>query len=486
MRKWLPLAPSGMPGVWRDLSNMLPVRSGAYYTANRAASGSTAASAPASPGTLKRAWCALLESDTAIRYLGTTTKVWEWDGTTGLTDRSRAALYTNTTTDWSFAQYGNITIACNRIDETQFRDSTSVTAFADLANAPKARIAVTQAEQVLLFDLNDGAEKPNAFAVCAPGDYTDWTGAGATTATRIRHRPGKITAAVAFRDYVLAFKKSSVYKLTYTGGTYKWRVELIAIGRGAWGKHDVVHTGDEVVFSGPGGAWRFDGASFRPITDWFGQLASGTVGSLYCPLSANVIFHYGSNAQYYAYNMVSDRWGKSNEQTALLPMTGEPAALDTVVAPTTAFPDKLMQFDTDLTAVGALGGTTTNRWGGTVHATANLAYIFGGEEGIGNDVTTHFGRLVPDWSYSLPASAATTSPANTGLDLDVYVGESKDDTNIVFNTAKEITAQSSYGAQRRFEINRVAVYCNFRIRFHASGYSEIADYDLAMKPSGKV
>ena len=327
-RKWKPYANMFDKSAWLSVSNMLPHVSGAYVTPTLYTEKTGAG--PATPGTTLRAWCALLPSDTAIGYVGTSTKLYEYP----TTDRSKVGGYA--ATDWSFAHYGNITLAASRADALQARDATTANLFADVAGSPpKASIVITQAEQVLLFDLNDGAEKPDAFAACAPGDYTDWSGAGATTATRIRHRPGKVVAAVAFNDYVLAFKKNSVYKITYTGSTFKWRVELIAVNRGAWGKHNVVNCGDVVVFSGPGGAWVFDGASFRDIAgQWGDRIGSAALCAFYESSSRNAHF-YHSNGMY-VYNLVSEAWGytkiistagSESLAASYRCFSGEPAAL---------------------------------------------------------------------------------------------------------------------------------------------------------------
>jgi hypothetical protein len=172
MRKYMPFAPKGMPGVWQAATFWWPMRSGAYRTSyihtQKVGAG------PSSPGTTLRAWCALLPDDSAVGYIGTTTKLYQYDGTSTFTDRSVGGGYTNTATDWSFAQYGNNTYATNRVDNIQVRDSSGSSAFAALAGSPpKASILVTQADQLILFDLNDGSEKADAFATSAPGDPTD-------------------------------------------------------------------------------------------------------------------------------------------------------------------------------------------------------------------------------------------------------------------------------------------------------------------------
>lgn len=469
---------------------MIPTRSGSYYVNN---STSSVSPNPSTPGTVLRAWCGLLADDTVVGYVGTTTKLWVWDGSTTTTDRSKGGGYTNTATDWSFAQYGNYSIATNRVDAVQVRDGSTANAFADLGGSPpKARIAVTQTDQVLLFDLNDGAEKPNAFAACAPGDHTDWSGAGATTATAIRHRPGKIRAAIAFRDYVLVFKRSSVYKLTYTGSVNKWRVDCIAIGRGAWGMHDVVNTGDEVVFSGPGGVWRFDGATFRSCSDWFGEVEQAE-GAFFSPLSGNVHFFNqfdfslpgtDSGCYHWTYNVVSDAWGISSYYTNyFVPMTGDSAALSAFVAPTTAFPDMAQILNKSFTSAVK----TDARWAGTVSNSDGVtvqAYIMGGVEGVGADNAAYFGRLVPDWTYSLPSSVTIASAS--GVTLDAFIGETKDDQDLYTPfSSPVIDARASFGTQRRFDIGKAAPYARFRIDFTGAGYSEIDDYTVEMKPAGK-
>jgi hypothetical protein len=489
MRKWLPLAPAGTAGVWSNCINFIPTRSGSYYAGWVPATKFT--NGPGgTPGTPLRAWCALRPTDAAVIYIGTTTKLHGFDGASAWTDYSKGGGYTNTAVDWSFAQYGEISLATNRVDNLQFRDASTGSNFADVGGSPpKSRLIVTQAEQVLLFDLNDGAEKGDAFAVSAPGDYTDWSGSGATAVTRIRHRPGKITAAVAFKDYVLAFKQSSVYKLTYTGGTYKWRVELIAIGRGAFGKHDVINTGDEVIFAGPGGAWRFDGASFRSITDWWGELPRASHGSLFAPQSGNVFFFNktGGQTEVHAYNVYADAWGQSDLATAgvqvdYIPLTGEPAALKTVVVPTVGKPDKFFLFETDLDVV-----TNADYWGTGNGTASDIAYLETGVEGEGADVATHFDRVVPQYTIGLGASNnAVTLSGDTTLLMDVAEDESADAlmNNI---TTYVITDRASSSSQRLFDINRTAAYARFLLKVKAStaDYTELSDLLIKTGRKGK-
>ena len=486
-RKWKPYANMFDKSAWLSVSNMLPHVSGAYVTPTLYTEKTGAG--PATPGTTLRAWCALLPSDTAIGYVGTSTKLYEYP----TTDRSKVGGYA--ATDWSFAQYGNITLATDRTDNLQFRDATTANAFADVSGSPpKSSIVVTQAEQVLLFDLNDGAEKPDAFAACAPGDYTDWSGAGATTATRIRHRPGKLTAAVAFNDYVLAFKKSSVYKLTYTGSTFKWRAELIAVGRGAWGKHNVVNCGDVVVFSGPGGAWVFDGASFRDISErWGDQIGSAVTASFYEPVSRNVHFYRDvvSSGLSYIYNIVGDAWGSNSPAAttgaglagAYRPFTGEPAALASFSTSTANVDNSQLPWMLDYSSNPSVVEADT-AWGGGSGPTARL---YGTAEGAGMGAQTTFTglRLVFGPTYTefiRTFTDASFSPGNTELALTCAAALSP-----LGPVTSPVSGLSSSSVERRFDFMVSTGHFLPQISIPASGgHCSILDYVLDYVPAGDI
>jgi hypothetical protein len=521
MKKWLPIAPKGMPSVWAQCQNYLPTRAGAYYPANFFTTPSNFGGAVvATAGAALRAWCALYPSESVVAFVGTTTKLLELSVASGYADCSRGGGYTNTAQNWSFAQFGNVTIACNRIDATQVRIATAFgSVFADLAGAPKARIAVTQQMQVLLFDLNDGAEKPDYFIACKPGDYTDWASASATGPNPIWQTPGRITAAVAYRDYVLVFKKSAVYRLTYTGTTYKWKVELVAPGIGAWGMHDVVNCGDTVVFCGPGGAWRFDGASFRSISDYFGEIPStssgdsATAGSFFCPASQNVVFDVkfvangrpdGTTNRLYAYNLISDRWGGAMTTTSAgtdfwpdtlgntVALTGEAAALRVFMSALAVggtllggkaqqdWPDLMVMINPQISPINSSVLVNTVYWGGG-QATSS-AFLMGAVEGIGGTTITDFKRLNLDTTVSGSTSSTRTVPTAAEFSLTSTYGDIKD--SVTANAGPSVTSSTN---QRRFDLLFSAVYAQFKVsQTGTGGYIEINDYDVEIAPAGSL
>jgi hypothetical protein len=483
-RKYAPLAPKGTPGTWLSVGNMVPQRSGAYAPCSIFVQ--HVGAGPATPGTTQRAWAALLPSDSAIAYIGTTTKLWQYDGITTFTDRS-GAVYTGA--DWSFAQYGNISIAVNRSDSVQTRDASGGANFANATGSPpKARIVVTQQEQVLLFDLNDGAEKPDAFAACAPGDYTDWSGASATTATRIRQRPGGITAAIPFRDYVVVFKRGSVYKLTYTGSQFKWKVELIAIGRGAWAKHSVVNCGDALVFQGPGGSWKFDGASFTTIgelTNNFGNLALGVRSAFFSPATQNCYFF--ADIYCFIYNFESDRWGLQERCTTTANLgatyrmfSGEPEALSALSSGSIGVNTPDVLWLVDLSSNPCIVKSTTP-WGGGDGSVE--AVLLGSPDRLPGtpDALTFFSRVTPLFATPFYIQISYTQPAATSLLCDFKIA------NAIIDSPTVTTGIASSTEQRRFDVRKAGVWGYPNIRMPSnSGYAEIDDYLMDMAPEGRL
>jgi hypothetical protein len=504
-RKWLPLAPLGMPGIWWQLNNMVPTRAGSYYPGNLFATVVTP-SLGAAADYVTRAWCALVNSDAVVGYVGTLTKLREYDGVSTFTDRSRGGNYTSTVRAWNFAQFGNITLASNRADAVQFRDATTGTAFADLTAAPKATILVTQSLCVLAFDINDGAEKRNAFAASAPADYTDWSGPGAMPATPILHRPGRITAAVAFQDYVLVFKRSSVYKVWYTGNIqYKWKVQLIATGRGAWGAFDVVNCGDSVIFSGPGGAWKYDGTNWTNITEFVGEIPEAT-SSVFCPLSQSVIFFTGDIGSAgeptpgYTYNLVSQCWGRwtlyrsggtypsaYQDMWGCRIVMGEPAALRAFVTPTDALPDLVMSIPRDLSTGTSNGAVrkSSSYYGNGATSSSMYAYVTTGVEGIGGERLTRWGLVNMSYTCSITRTI-DIAPSNTEMSCSIYSGNSIDDFALDAGSTLVETVTSET-AQRRFQFTKAtAPFGKLKFNIPADGgYTEILDCDPKTTDAGK-
>ena len=103
---------------------------------------------------------------------GTTDTLYELSGGVW-TDVSAVGGYSATSDfRWSFAQFGNATLAANKGDTIQ--RSTSG-AFAAIASAPTAEIIFSVGAQVMALNVNDGADKPDGWHCCALNDDEDWT-----------------------------------------------------------------------------------------------------------------------------------------------------------------------------------------------------------------------------------------------------------------------------------------------------------------------
>ena len=477
MRKWRPYGSRTDPGAWLSLANMFPTEAGTYRTANAFTTFGTAAAGPATPGTTLTAWFGRVVDGTAVGYVGTSTKLYRAsvaDFSAGTFTDASAAAYTAST--WSFCQFGNITIAASLGNAVQSRDATGSSAFANLAGSPPvAKICVTQSNCVLLFNLTGAA---HSFAVSDVGDHTNWSTGDAVASTPILHRAGPVTAAVAFQDYVLAFKSSSIYRLRYVGSPVYWTVELIADGIGAARMGSVCNCGSFVVFTGNQGAYLYDGASFRNIGDGFNSsgthlledAGSDTSPAIYYRSSNHVLFKSDDNQGYYVYSINADAWGKflpyaSSDGSALtgfVPVGSDVGALE--------YPQGIGNGSVVIANLSAnpCVRTDTEESSNTVAATLSTT-LFGRQDGM-----TNFDRLylqldkTSGWSF--------TQPSATQLTVTPYTAESPSGSETTG------TAASSSTNSLRFDINTTVRFARFDLALNYA--CEIADVAVRQKPAG--
>lgn len=209
--------------------------------------------------------------DSRRMFAGTDTHLYELDAGSW-TDRS-GATYTGTgETRWSFAQFGDATLASNLQDTIQ-RSTTG--AFASISGAPKAKIIYTVGGFVMALHTDDtgfGLQQDRWWCSAAYDD-TDWTPSVTTQATtgRLVSAPGRITAGGRLGDYAVAYKDKAIYLGQYVGAPVVWDWQQIpggeagCVGQDAWcdvgGAHFVV---------GYDNFWLFDGS--RPV-----PIGTGTV-----------------------------------------------------------------------------------------------------------------------------------------------------------------------------------------------------------------
>lgn len=266
------------PGIFTDCANIIPTDSGF-----KAAPAPASANVPALAAVCRGAAIISRLDDTRRAFAGTQTKLYEllsgvW------TDRSAGTYAGSTESRWSFAQFGDTTIATNFVDAMQASTSG---AFAAIAGAPKAKIVVSAANNfVLAFYTTDGVYglAPDGWWCSAQNDQTNWTPSIATSANRGRliGTPGPIQAAATLGDYVIAYKTHGIYLGSYVGAPDVWRWTLIrgSNDAGAVGPEAVCDMGGVHFMVGEDDFWIFDGATAAPVgelvREWFRMQCSET------------------------------------------------------------------------------------------------------------------------------------------------------------------------------------------------------------------
>ena len=312
---------SATPGVLTDCANFIPYINGME--------GGPAAQTPNGVPALA-AEClgaaVVTKLDGTRRVVaGTTTKLYELSG--GAWDDVAGATY-NAAADfrWSFAQFGDATLAANKADTIQ-RSTSGAFADAD-ASAPKADIIFTVGAQVMALNVNDGADKPDGWHVCALNDDTDWAESLTTQAAsgRLVSAPGRITAGARLGELAVAYKAKSIFVGQYVGVPSIWDFSPVRAGEiGCVGKEAVCDLGPVHFFVGDDNFFLFDGQVPTPVGEevrqWFYDNSSAQyryrtkcvfdrqnnrVWVFYPSLSSTTCDHA------LVYHVKSGKWGRSN------------------------------------------------------------------------------------------------------------------------------------------------------------------------------
>lgn len=273
-----------------------------------------------------------LLDDSSRSFAGTASALYELTGTTW-TDRSAGGGYTGTAdTPWRFAQFGNLTVACNKVDATQGSSSGAFSALG--TNCPKAAICETVAGFVMLLNYNDGVNDYADGWWCSPyqNPSGDWTASIATQAAngRLFDTPGPIRAGRRLGNAMVVYKERSIYMGFYQGPPVIWRWQLIPGDVGALSQEAVIEVnlgGTPMhIFAGYDDFYRFDGT--RPVSigdgvrKWYQSnvpaeyrfrtklLHDRTDGIVYFCLPDSA----GELTQLLAYNYRMNRWGVATSE----------------------------------------------------------------------------------------------------------------------------------------------------------------------------
>lgn len=326
---YAPDADPTTPGVITACANLVP-----------SLKGYKGAPAPAT-GTLSTALAANCQGAATVRKLDNTSRTFAATGTaiyeaaaTSWTDRTRAsggAYAAGSDLRWSFAQYGDVSLATVKSDTLQ---ASTTGAMANVTGAPKASIVETAENFVFLFDTNEATygDSPNRWWCCARGDYTDWTPAISTQSATglLSSIPGKITAAKRFGNGIVVYKQKGMYVGTYVGAPVIWDFQEIPGSTGAQSQESVVDVGtsedpkhifmgfeDFYVFAGsrpiPIGENMVKEAVFNELNKQYAHMCR----AVHDRINSRVYFYYPSSGQItpdkcVVYNYKTGKWGRDD------------------------------------------------------------------------------------------------------------------------------------------------------------------------------
>jgi hypothetical protein len=158
------------PGVMTEVVNMVPDEKGMKGAPRPV----TPSDVPVLASTCIGAAVTTKLDDTRRIFAGTTTNLYELV-TGSWVDVSSATYTGGADTRWSFAQFGDSTLAANLNDTIQ--RSAGSGAFASISGAPKARILFSVQGFVMALHTDDTGfgNNPDRWWCCAAFDDTDWT-----------------------------------------------------------------------------------------------------------------------------------------------------------------------------------------------------------------------------------------------------------------------------------------------------------------------
>lgn len=312
---FLPDVDPTTPGAIKDCNNIVPTIKGVKAAPTTLDAGVTAASA-----VTNSLFCTKKLDDSNRTFVGTDETLEESSGGAWV-DRSRVAAY-NCGTDyrWSFAQFGNVTLAANRGDVIQASPTDD---FDDITGSPKARFIAVNEGFVMAVNLDTDED---GWICSGYQDYTDWNESLSTQSTSGRViAGGQFTGLKQFGSGFVAWKKNAMYIASYVGVPVVFQWNEIPGDVGCETSHAAVDIGDRIAFQGSDDFYIFDGANNVPIgqgiREWFFETADTyklhrTIAT-YNAITGNITWHFVSNASTddnpdlaVVYNVRSNKWGK--------------------------------------------------------------------------------------------------------------------------------------------------------------------------------
>ncbi|MDE2102842.1 MAG: hypothetical protein KGL39_36700, partial [Patescibacteria group bacterium] len=169
LQGFTPDADTTQPGILTDCTNFIPYEKGM----KGAPSLVTPSSVPALAAACNGSAIVTKLDDSRRVFAGTTTALYELSGGSWTAVTRGTGAYTGgSDTRWSFAQFGDATLAADLTDTIQRSNGSG--AFADIATAPKAKIIFSVGAFVMALNTVDGTygTSPDRWWCCASSDDT--------------------------------------------------------------------------------------------------------------------------------------------------------------------------------------------------------------------------------------------------------------------------------------------------------------------------
>lgn len=321
-----PDMPSTTPGVITDCIQLIPSERGM-----KAAPSAVSVSGVSALASECRGSVVLQKMDGTRRtFAGTQTKIWELTGTTW-TDRG---TYTGSSENrWSFAQFGDTSLATNDVEDIQ---SSSSGSFSAITGAPKARIIITVPNFAIAFNTSDGTtstvfgDSPDRWWCSAFQNPANWAinVDNQCVSERLVGGGGEITAAGPFGTGWVAYKSREMFQAIYTGSESVFNVQRIPGDQGCIGPEAWADIGGAHAFVGEDNIWVYDGSRPFPIAQgtvrqWFFDDLNATYRYRtivsYDRNNGRVWVFYPSSASStgrpdsaLVYHLATKRWGRAN------------------------------------------------------------------------------------------------------------------------------------------------------------------------------
>lgn len=288
--------------------------------------GLTSLSLALATGACRGAFAARTTAGNIVIFAGTTTKLYKYvDAVTAWTDVSRTSGgdYAVASDEfWSFDQFGDTLVACQKVDDVQSIAITAGTNFAALGGSPpKARFVKTVGDQVWLAGL---ANNPNRIQFSGRNNPTFWT-VGQQDADYQDFPDGGFVNGLTSRQGGLIFQEGAISSYALTSDRSIVQFSRFENSRGLIAPTSLVSAGPVSFYYSEDGFYATDGSGASApigvdlVDDWFKDNVNydrvySVVGAA-DPIRQRVfwIFPTGSNTTQYhdhilCYDWALKRW----------------------------------------------------------------------------------------------------------------------------------------------------------------------------------